>query len=82
MWFHMIRPDAEVIGNRLKNTDLVGDRIENFSGRHRDVFAAEILPVEKTRMGSNRHALITGCGNRLMHRFCVAGVKPARDARG
>ena len=32
MWFHMIRPDAEVIGNCLKNTDLVGDRIENFSG--------------------------------------------------
>jgi len=33
-------------------------------------------------MRPNRHALITGRGNRLMHRFCVASVKAARDAGG
>ena len=82
MWFHMIRPDAEVIGNSLKNTELVRDRIEDFSRTDRHLFAAEIFPVEKTRMRPNRHALITGRGNRLMHRFCVAGVKAARDACG
>ena len=82
MWFHMIRPDAEVIGNCLKNTELVGDRIENFSGRDRHLFPAEVLAIEKTRMRPNRHALITGRGNRLMHHFCVAGVKAARDAGG
>src|SRR5438034_1130194 len=57
MWFHMIRPDAEVIGNSLKNTELVRDRLEDFSRTDRHLFAAEICPVKESRMPPNRLAI-------------------------
>src|SRR5438128_4516207 len=79
VWLHMVRAHAGRIRDRLENSELVRDRVENFLGRYRQFLAAEILSIEKARMRAYGNVAVA-CGlDCATYGAGITGVKTAGD---